>query len=180
MPPRSPPIPARFPPVMVPAECRLGHRRYRLSACSVSAGASSVPARFPPITVLARCRLGPRRCLLGSRWCRLDACSVTAGAGLVPAGAGSVHARCLLGFRRSVSACACSIPTGVGSVPVHFFVYPDQISPTPRGSISIDSPELQLHPSLECLHSTTSDLSCASMLDPRAAFPKTQPAHHND
>ena len=103
---RSPPVAFRSPPV--PARCRLGPRRCMLGSGSIPAchGASSIPAR---------CWLGQRRCLLHS-----DAGLVPARAGSVPAGAGSVLARCRLGSRLSVSVGACSAPTSLGSVSVHF------------------------------------------------------------
>ena len=131
-----------------------------------TAGAGSVPAR--PVTVPARYWLGPRRCRLGSRLCWLGAGSVTAGAGSVPARIPPVPAcparlssrqtECRLGAG-SVPACACPVP-----VPI--LVYPDETSSTPKGSISIDSPELRLHPG---------NASISESLKFRAAAPSPGP-----
>ena len=69
---------------------------------------------------------------------------------LVPASAGSVPARFPATPRRSrcrLCPLRCRLRSHrcrLGSRAFH--VYPDQISSTPNGSISIDSPELRLHP----------------------------------
>ena len=116
----------------------------RLGASSAPARSPLVPARSPPVParsppVPARSPPVPARCRLGPD------------AGNVPSGAGSA-------------------PTGVTSVPVHFMFTQIKyhLLPTDQ-SISIDSPELRLHPSNA---SGYSDLTCASMRDPRAASPK--------
>ena len=92
--------------------------------CLVPASAGSALARSTPV---------PVRCRATAGW-------VPAGAGLLGSrqfwlGAGLVSARrCRLGSRQSL----------LGSRA--FLVYPDQISSTPKGSMSIYSPELRRHP----------------------------------
>ena len=92
-------------------------------ASSVPARSPPVPARSPPVLSLslpvpARSPPVPARCRLGPRRSRCLLCPL----------------RCLLGSHR------CRFGSRA------FHVYPDQISSTPNGSISIDSPELRLHP----------------------------------
>ena len=106
----------------------LGSLWYRPSACPVSAcagsvtdGGGSMPARSPPFKLPARFPLVQARCR--------HACSVLVW--FPPLGS----RRCLLGSHRY----------RLGSRT--FLVYPDQIPSTPKGSISIDLPELRLHPS---------------------------------
>ena len=110
-----------FPPVT--ARCLLGSSQYLL-------------ARFPPVP--ARCRLGPRRCLPGPRRCRFCSCRCQLGSRWCLLGS----RWCLLGSRW------CRLGSRQFRLASRsFLVYIDQISSTPKGSISIDSPELRLHPS---------------------------------
>ena len=112
-----------------PLPCQLGavqawfplvqpHCSVPTGACSVLTGAGSVQVWFPPVR--ARCWLGSRRCRPGA-----------ALAWFPPLGSRQCRVgshRCRLGSRG-------------------FPIYPDQISLTLKGSISIDSPELRWHPS---------------------------------
>ena len=138
----------------------IGPNRTRspIGAGSVPFGACSVPVRFPPLKawsppVPAPFPLVPARCWLGSRRCRLGAGSVLARFPPVPA-------------QFPFTQIGSSLPRSVPAFPARFpftqiarfpfiqlgtrlpdLVYPDQVSSTPKGSISIDFQKLRLHPS---------------------------------
>ena len=130
-------------------------------------GAGLVPARrrLGP----RWCRLGPRLCLLGPRLCRLGPRLCRLGAGSVPAGLDAGN----------VPSGAGSAPTGVASVPVHFMFTQIKYHRLPTDQSAL-TPQ-KLGQNSDCIQAMpTSDLTCASMRDPRAASPKSQLAHHND
>ena len=144
----------------------------QLGASLVMPQSPPVQARSPPGMVPARCQLGPRQCRLGPRRCCLCHCQCLLGPRQRRLGAGSVPAGLDAGY---VPSDAGSAATCVSSVPLHFMftqiryhrLPTDQSALTPQNS--------------DCTQAMpTSDLTCASMRDPRAAYPKSQLAHHND
>ena len=123
------------------------------SAILVPASAGSMLAQFPPVpagclcSCSSRCRLGADSVpasagWLDSRQCWLSACLVLASAGSVPAWFPPVLSRCQLGSRLCwLGFRQCQLGSRA------FLVCPDQMSSILKGSFSIDSPQLRLHPS---------------------------------
>ena len=118
-------------------ECKLGHRRCRLDACSVHTGAGSLEYTVCCLYLYAVC-------ISSSRWGRRRPAQTPQ----VPARFPLVQARSWLGSCRSSAPSGAGLaPTGVGSIPVHFLIIQikylrlpsDQSALTPQNSDCIQA-----------------------------------------